>query len=216
MALQNYLQIFLFSQLEKNLEYISSLSNSRRHSANADVIADVKSKIIVSRWHFFANVIFSTTWNVPNYHKIPIPKQIRTHYTFQRILNIFSNTCALPFIFNKLQTTEKLWSFLSIVTFCHVLFLIEIRYNQFRVGSYNHLALILRHYCSVSYRNSMQKMQITGNVLFFRAYDSLPFAKYLRRIYFCAKIFPGNLLLRIGSRKLQISGKVFCQYKSEI
>ena len=34
-----------------------SLSNSRRHSANADV----KSKIIVSRRHFFADVIFSAT-----------------------------------------------------------------------------------------------------------------------------------------------------------
>ena len=38
-----------------------SLSNSRRHSANADVIADVKSKIIVSRRHFFADVIFSAS-----------------------------------------------------------------------------------------------------------------------------------------------------------
>ena len=31
------------------------------HSANADVIADVKSKIIVSHRHFFADVIYSTT-----------------------------------------------------------------------------------------------------------------------------------------------------------
>ena len=38
-----------------------SLSNSRRHSANADAIADVKSKIIVSRRHFFADVIYSAT-----------------------------------------------------------------------------------------------------------------------------------------------------------
>ena len=40
-----------------------SLSNSRRHSANADV----KSKIIVSRRHFFADVIFSPTSKVQNY-----------------------------------------------------------------------------------------------------------------------------------------------------
>ena len=39
-----------------------SLSNSRRHSANADVIADVKSKITVSRQHFFGDVIFCATW----------------------------------------------------------------------------------------------------------------------------------------------------------
>ena len=45
----------------------NSLSNSRRHSANADVIADVKSKIIVSRRHFFADVIFSATSKVQNY-----------------------------------------------------------------------------------------------------------------------------------------------------
>ena len=31
------------------------------HSANADMIADVKSKIIVSHRHFFADVIYSTT-----------------------------------------------------------------------------------------------------------------------------------------------------------
>ena len=43
-----------------------SLSNSRRHSPNADVIADVKSKITVSRRHFFADVIFSATSKVQN------------------------------------------------------------------------------------------------------------------------------------------------------
>ena len=45
----------------------SSLSNSGRHSANANVIADLKSKIIVSRRHFFADVIFSATSKVQNY-----------------------------------------------------------------------------------------------------------------------------------------------------
>ena len=38
-----------------------SLSNSRQHLANVDAIADVKSKIIVSRRHFFADVIYSAT-----------------------------------------------------------------------------------------------------------------------------------------------------------
>ena len=46
---------------------MSSLSNSRRHSANADVIAHVKSKIILSRRHFFADVIFSSTSKIQNY-----------------------------------------------------------------------------------------------------------------------------------------------------
>ena len=45
----------------KKARAISSLSNSRRHSANADAIADVKSKIIVSCQHFFADVIYSAT-----------------------------------------------------------------------------------------------------------------------------------------------------------
>ena len=45
---------------------VLSLSNLRRYSANADVTADVKSKI-VSRRHFFADMIFSATSKVPNY-----------------------------------------------------------------------------------------------------------------------------------------------------
>ena len=44
-----------------------SLSNSRWHSVNANVIADVKSKLIVSHQHFFANVIFSATLKVQSY-----------------------------------------------------------------------------------------------------------------------------------------------------
>ena len=46
-----------------------SLSNSCQHSANADVVADVKSKIIVLHQHFFADVIFSATSKVQNYQK---------------------------------------------------------------------------------------------------------------------------------------------------
>ena len=38
-----------------------SLSNSCRHLANADAITNVKSKIIVSRRHFFVDVIYSAT-----------------------------------------------------------------------------------------------------------------------------------------------------------
>ena len=39
----------------------SSLSNSCQHLANADAIADVKSKIIISHWYVFANMIYSAT-----------------------------------------------------------------------------------------------------------------------------------------------------------
>ena len=59
----------------------TSLSNSRWHSANADVTADVKSKIIVSRRHFFADVIFSATWKVQNLSKSLNPnKYVLTTY----------------------------------------------------------------------------------------------------------------------------------------
>ena len=44
-----------------------NLSKSRQHSVNADVIADVNSKITVSRWNFFADVVFSATSKVQNY-----------------------------------------------------------------------------------------------------------------------------------------------------
>ena len=47
--------------------FLHSLSNSRQHSANANVIADMKSKITVSRRQFFADVIFSATSKVQNY-----------------------------------------------------------------------------------------------------------------------------------------------------
>ena len=46
---------------------VFSLSNSHQHLANADVIAVMKSKIIVSHQHFFAGMIFSATSKVKNY-----------------------------------------------------------------------------------------------------------------------------------------------------
>ena len=46
-----------------------SLSDSCRHSVNADVVTDVKSKIIVLHQHFFADVIFFATSKVQNYQK---------------------------------------------------------------------------------------------------------------------------------------------------
>ena len=73
---------------------------------NADIIADAKSKIIVSRLQFFADEIFSNPSKVQNYQnktgKTPIPKQILAYYVFQGILKIFSNIYALFFIFSKL------------------------------------------------------------------------------------------------------------------
>ena len=47
--------------LQYSQENTYSLSNSRRHSANADTIANVKNKIIISHQHFFADMIYSAT-----------------------------------------------------------------------------------------------------------------------------------------------------------
>ena len=84
-----------------------SLSNSRGHSANADVIADVTSKIIVSRRHFFADVILSDISKVQNYQNKTGKKSLyRNKYVlttyfkeFQRYFRIYN---ALLFIFSKL------------------------------------------------------------------------------------------------------------------
>ena len=46
---------------------VPSLSNTHWHLANGDMIADVKSKIIVSRQHFFANAIFFCHFKSSNY-----------------------------------------------------------------------------------------------------------------------------------------------------
>ena len=46
---------------------LGSLSNSHQHSANADVIADMKSKITASCWHFFADMVLSATSEVQKY-----------------------------------------------------------------------------------------------------------------------------------------------------
>ena len=92
--------------LKKKYDMEFSLSNSRRHSVNANVIADVKSNIIVPRQQFFADVIFSATSKVQNHQKkpekIPCTHTINAYYIFQGISNIFSNIYALLFIFNKL------------------------------------------------------------------------------------------------------------------
>ena len=91
---------------DNNSSHMNSLSNSRQHSANADVMAGMKSKIIVSRRHFLPTRIFLPlekfkTIKIKS-EKNPLSKQIRTYYILQGILKIFSNTYALPFLFSKL------------------------------------------------------------------------------------------------------------------
>ena len=59
----------IFSEVtrENLVGSFSCLSNSLWHSANADVSADVKSKIIVSHPHSFADMIFLAASKVQNY-----------------------------------------------------------------------------------------------------------------------------------------------------
>ena len=170
------------------------LSNSCRHSANADVIANVKSKIIVSRQHFFADMIYAATSKIQNYQYKTGEKSL---YPSKYVHNKY---------FKEFQRYEKVQSSLLIIAVCHVsLIFLE------SIWSYNHLASIPRH-CSVSHRNSMPKMWISGNAFnVFWAYEPLPVVKlkYLRRIYFHEKIFPMNLLFWIVSWKLQIENCKF-------
>ena len=68
-AFQTFQQTFYHTFLFPLLFSLSllNLPNSRRHLANANVIADVKSKIIESRRYFFGNMMFSATSKVQNY-----------------------------------------------------------------------------------------------------------------------------------------------------
>ena len=72
---------------------IFSHSNSRRHLPNADVIADVKSKIIVSRRHFFADVIFSATSKVQNYPNLYTQTNTCSLHISRNFKDIFKYIC---------------------------------------------------------------------------------------------------------------------------
>ena len=71
--------------------YLYILSNSRWHSGKAVVIADVKSKIIVSRWHFcrgdflwhFKIQNYQNPYTRTNMCSIPISKNFK--YIFKYI-----------------------------------------------------------------------------------------------------------------------------------
>ena len=78
---------------ERDLVERSCLSNSRWHSANADVIADVKSNITVSRWHFFVDVIFSATLKVQNYQNPYTQTNIRSLHISRNFKDIFKYIC---------------------------------------------------------------------------------------------------------------------------
>ena len=112
-----------------------SYSNSRRHSANADVIADVKSKIILSRRQFFAEVIFSATSKVRTI-KIKLEKnsytQMRAYNISRNFKVIFKYICFTLY----LQQTVNNWeSAIIFINRCCLpcFFSADIRSSQFRI-----------------------------------------------------------------------------------
>ena len=87
-----------------------------------------------------------------------------------RILKIFSNLCIFFTLIENVQLS------LSIVAVCHV-FSAYIRSNPISlesIWSYHFLASIPRHYFSVSYRYSVSKMGISGNIFY------ISYRKYFR------------------------------------
>ena len=74
-----------------------SFHKFQNHLANANMISDVKSKITVSHWHFFADVIFSFTSIVQNYQNktgeknlYPCKYLLTTYFKeFQRYFQIY-------------------------------------------------------------------------------------------------------------------------------
>ena len=114
---------------------VYSLSNSRRHSANADVIADVKSKIIESRRHFFADVIFFTTWKVQNYqNKTGKNPNIQTNTYLLHISSNFKDIFKYICAFTSANCKQlRKWNRLYRSSLFAVFLKVDIRSNQFRV-----------------------------------------------------------------------------------
>ena len=151
-------------------DYIS-LSNSHQHSANVNVIANAKSKIIVSCWHFFGNVVFSATSKVQNY-------QNKTRENFLHP----NNTCLLHVSRNFKDIFKYICFTLCVIVFTDLCCLPFFQYildpiSLKLIWSYNDLASIPRHYCSTSFRNSVSKMPISGQI--FWVYEPLPFVKLI-------------------------------------
>ena len=85
------------------LHLISSLYNSLRLFANADVIVDLKSNITVSRCHFFAGVIFSATLKVQNYQnktgkKLLYPNKACLLHISRNFKDILKYICFLRYL----------------------------------------------------------------------------------------------------------------------
>ena len=111
----------------------------------------VKSKIIVSCWHFFADMIFSAIWKVQTYENKTREKSLYYTQTNTCLLHISRNfkvifkIYALLSIYSKLLTTETVQSSVSIC--CCLPFFQQILDPIIleSIWSYNDLASILRY-----------------------------------------------------------------------
>ena len=95
--------------LKQEQKIFCSVSNYYQHLANADVAVDMKNKIIVSRQHFFADMIFSATWKVLNYQ----------NKTRENVL--YSNKYVLTTYFKELQRYFQILLYSMSLANCRVI-----------------------------------------------------------------------------------------------
>ena len=111
---------------------------------------------------FFVDVIFSFTSKVQNYQNKTGEKYL---YPCKHVCTTFQMYMFYSLLLANYKQRRKcnhLYWFLQSAMFQQVLYPIRLEL----IWSYNDLASILRHYCSVSYRNSLSKIRISGNVFY--------------------------------------------------
>ena len=136
------------------------------------------------------------------YALVPI-RQMPTRF----ILPLKNCTDIFKYIYFTLYLQQMVSNWESAIVFidCHCLwcfFSVDNRSNQFRV-----YLIMTYYYCSVSYKNRVA-----------RACEPLPFLKLIipQKNTFSWENIPTELTFANWSRKLQISWKLFGEYKSEI
>ena len=155
--------------------------------ANANVIADVKSKIIVSCRHFFAEMIFSATSKVQNYQNKSrenslYPNKWSLHIS--RIFKHFQIYLLYPLSLANCKQLRK-HNCLYWLSLSPMFFSINIR-DPISLGSicsYNDITSIPRHYCCISYRISMSKMLISCNIFCSPCHLLIPLCIFVRKYF---------------------------------
>ena len=123
------------------------------------MITNVKSKIIVSHQHFFADVIFSATSKVQNYQNPYTQTNTCSLHISRNFKDIFKYICLTLYLQKIVNNLERCIVFID----CHCLscFFFQQLFDPISlefICTYNDLVSISRHYYSVLYRNSMSEM----------------------------------------------------------